>query len=153
MQVRDFMRQDVVTTKSNTSLPQLWKLLSRKHIHSISVVDGASKLLGIIVKEDFLKKLFPDYSEVLPELGLHADDEELDIEWEKLKHLTAASVMKTQVLFTRPDTNVMRALSRMIVQRVRQLPVLDDNDQLIGVISKGDIFDRLFMRRKNKQRI
>lgn len=147
MQVSDLMKTHVITATADTSLKQVWKLLSQKHIHSLLIVDAKQKLSGIVVKEDFLRQIFPNYEDVVEEMGLDNEQDEVETKLDKLKHLKAGSVMNSRVLFTRPDTNLMRALSRMIVQRVRQLPVLDDSDRVVGVISKGDIFDSLFHKK------
>jgi CBS-domain-containing membrane protein len=56
----------------------------------------------------------------------------------------ARDVMSTHVIFTRHETPIMRALSRMIVRGVDQLPVLNDHNEVVGVITKGDIFHGLF---------
>ena len=59
--------------------------------------------------------------------------------------LHAKNIMCRKVIFTRPDTPIMRALSRMYVRNVRQLPVLDTKqDVIVGMVSKGDVFDALF---------
>ena len=74
-------------------------------------------------------------------------DEQIEVKLEKLKKLTADKVMNKKVYFTRVDTIVMRALSRMMVHKVRQLPVLDDDDRVVGMVSKADIFKGLFRRK------
>ena len=53
--------------------------------------------------------------------------------------------------FSRESTLVMRALSRMIVRHVDQLPVLNDEDEVVGVITKGDIFIRFSAKFRGKQ--
>ncbi len=147
MNVEKFMSKTAVTVTPDTPLPQVWKLIFEKHIHGLPVVDGSKKLLGIVSEEDLLNKLFPGYEDI-SEFSLTADnDEEVIEKLNKLKHLTAEKVMNKRVYFTRPDTLIMRALSRMMARHVRQLPVLDDNDRVVGVISKADIFRGLFKKR------
>jgi CBS domain-containing protein len=46
----------------------------------------------------------------------------------------------------------MRALSRMIVRNLAQLPVLDEKDRVVGVVTKGDIFYALFKQHFAKKR-
>lgn len=144
MTVRQFMNSKIVTVATGTLLPQVWELITEKHIHGLPVVDTKGKFLGFISKEDMLAKLFPESES---EEGLMSDtDEDIEERLEKLKKVTVDKVMKKEVFFTRADTNVMRALSRMIVRKVRQLPVLDDDDRHVGMISKADIFKGIFRR-------
>ena len=142
MNVKNFMNTHVVTASPSATLPQIWNLINTKHLHSLPIVDKKRKLKGIIAKEDFLAKLYPDLAEG-SQLPMDSD-EDIHEKMEKLKKLKAADIMNTAIIFTRPDTNVMRALSRMIVRNVRQLPVLDENDTTVGMISKADIFAGLF---------
>jgi CBS domain-containing protein len=60
---------------------------------------------------------------------------------------TAGDIMKRRVIFTWEETPLMRALSRMIVRHVDQLPVLSQDYKVVGMITKSDIFDELFKHR------
>ena len=144
MKVGKFMSTKVITVSTDTPLPEVWELLNKKHISGIPVVDDKRKLLGYVSKEDILLKMFPSAAD-LESLERDAD-EDIDDALEKLKKLKVEKVMSRRVLFTRSDSSIMRALSRMMVRKVRQLPVLDDEDHLVGMISKADIFKQLFRR-------
>ena len=144
MKVGKFMSTKVITVSTDTPLPEVWELLNKKHISGIPVIDEKRKLLGYVSKEDILLKMFPSAAD-LESLERDAD-EDIDDALEKLKKLKVEKVMSRRVLFTRSDSSIMRALSRMMVRKVRQLPVLDDEDHLVGMISKADIFKQLFRR-------
>ena len=144
MNVAQFMNPKVVTVSTDTPLPEVWSLISEKHIHGLPVINENKKLAGFVSKEDMLAKLFPETED--PEEILSDTDEDIEERLEKLKKLTVDKVMNTRAVYTRADANVMRALSRMIIRKVRQLPVVDDEGRIIGMISKGDIFKGLFRR-------
>lgn len=150
MKVANFMSAKVVTVLPSASLSEMWELFHKKHVHSLPVVDKKNKLLGIVAKEDILDKLFPGVEDMAEIPVTEDNDTEIEERLKQLKKFTASKLMTPHIYFTRPDTNVMRALSRMIVRHVRQLPVLDDDDGLVGMISKGDIFEGMF-RRKHKK--
>lgn len=146
MKVSDIMSLSVVTVGPKAPLRDLWKAIFKKHIHALPVVDTKKKLLGIVSEEDLLKPLYPNYQEYIEDF-IGADDfEDMEEKIYDVAKLTAQKVMSKKVIFTREETPVMRALSRMIVRNVRQLPVLSKVDTVIGVITKGDIFDALFTR-------
>ncbi|MCS7016616.1 MAG: CBS domain-containing protein [Gemmatales bacterium] len=50
-----------------------------------------------------------------------------------------AEVMTTQVIFASPDTTVEQAQRLMMEKRIRHLPLLDEQGQLCGMISIGDL--------------
>lgn len=153
MRVRDYMSSQIVSAPPNTPILEVWNLIFKKHIHGLPIVDKRKRLVGIVSEEDLLTKLFPDYNDSIPDISATEGDEdaEIKLKLEKLQHFTAEKVMSRRVYYARPDTHIMRALSRMIIRKVRQLPVLDNEDKLVGMISKGDIFDGLFMQ--NMKRI
>ncbi len=143
MLVERLMNSKVVSVTPDTPLLKVWQSISSKHTHGLLIVDKKNRLVGIISEEDLLGKLFPGYDDISSLLS-ETEDDEIKEKISKLKTWTAEKIMSRTVYFTRADTSIMRALSRMLVRKVRQLPVLDDNDRVVGVISKADIFRGLF---------
>ncbi len=50
-----------------------------------------------------------------------------------------ADVMSTNVRCAREDDDVDEILSRMAEQQIRRMPVVDENERLVGIVSLGDI--------------
>ncbi len=146
MKVADVMSKRVEAVSPNTSLRHLWKLIFKKHIHIIPLVSAKNKLLGIICEGDLLKPLYPDYRNFVEDFVSASDFDDMEEHVHDLANLTADTLMNKRVIFTRPNTPVMRALSRMIIRNVRHLPVLSEEGNVVGIISKGDIFDMLFRK-------
>jgi CBS-domain-containing membrane protein len=148
MIVQNFMCKNAISVTLQTPVPQIWQLILKKHIHVVPVVDKEKKVLGVIAEADLLSKLYPDYKDVIEEWATaeKLEDEELEEKLGLHKHQKAKDVMNKHLIFVRPDTHIMKALSKMMVKQVRSLPVLDDDNKLIGMISKGDIFDTLFKK-------
>lgn len=151
MKVLDIMSDAVVTATPKTPLDTVWKILFQNKVNALPVIDDKKKLVGIITKEDLLKKLYPDYIDLVEDFTRASDFEEMEKKMSNLSDYTAEQVMNTRVIFTRSDTFIMRALSRMIARRVNQLPVLDDEDRVIGMVTKGDIFYALFKKHGKKK--
>jgi CBS domain-containing protein len=115
-------------------------------VNSIPVVDAKKKLIGIITREDLLKSLYPDYKDVIDDFSSASDFENMEEKVKDLLTIRAKNLMSRRVIYTRENTPVMRALSRMIVRRVNQLPVLDARSNVVGMVTKGDIFYALFRK-------
>lgn len=152
MNVAQLMNSKVITATAQTKLPRIWQLIFENHIHGLPVVDDKKHLIGIVSEEDILSRLYPDYREFVEDFHEGEEPEGVEEKLAKMKHLTASNVMCKRVFFTRPDTNVMRALSRMIIRKVRQLPVIDEEDRVVGVITKGDIFDSILLKKKGSRK-
>jgi len=146
MKVKDVMTSNVMTCAPNATVKELWKHIFSKHFNAIPVIDTKRHLLGIITKEDVLKALYPDYREFFEDIFAIEDFEKMEDAVKEIGSKAASVIMCKHVVFTRHNTPVMRALSRMIAKRLNQLPVLSDNDAVIGMVTKGDIFYALFKK-------
>lgn len=147
MRVRDAMSRNVYTVKAATPIKDLWHDLLVKSVNAMPVIDKTGKLTGIITKEDLLSALYPDYSEYITDFTSASDFRAMEDKISEIGTRKAGDFMNRKVIFTREGTMLMRALSRMIARSVNQLPVLSDNDKVVGMITKGDVFRVLFKNR------
>lgn len=152
MIVRDVMTRRVVSAQPQTKYRTLWGYIFKKRITALPVVDKERNLVGIVSREDLLKPLYPDYKDFLETFGLQIDYDQIEERIHDLSDLTAGDIMCKRVIFCRDATPAMRALSRMIVRQVHQLPVVGDDNHLLGVVTKGDIFYALFVRHLEKRK-
>lgn len=53
--------------------------------------------------------------------------------------MQARQIMTSPVITVRPDTTVRDAAAVLLEHRITAAPVLDDNDELIGIVSEGDL--------------
>ncbi|MGE0322303.1 MAG: CBS domain-containing protein [Polyangiaceae bacterium] len=93
------------------------RLMNRYNIGALLVMDEGV-LLGIITERDVLFRVVGQHLE--PEATLVSD------------------IMTRGLVTVTPHTTLQEAMHRVTEQRVRHLPVLDD-DQLVGVVSSGDL--------------
>lgn len=145
MKVAQVMSSRVVMVNVDIPFRELWKTIFRHHINAVPVVDKTKHLLGIITKDDIMQKLYPDYADFIEDFFSVVDYEDMEKRIDELGSMKAKDFMCKHVIFTREDTPVMRALSRMITRSVNQLPVLRrSDDMVIGMVTKGDIFSSMF---------
>jgi CBS domain-containing protein len=112
---------------------------------SLMVVDDFGKLAGIITMFDILYHLRPDFLNY----GVSGDD--LSLSWQgQLQKLVASfeekavhQIMSTVLLGAYAEEHIMVILDRMIKNRYRRLPVLE-NDRPIGIVYLSDIYHHIF---------
>jgi len=56
--------------------------------------------------------------------------------------MRAHQIMTRSVISVKPDTTIVDAANIMLQRHVSGLPVVDDNDKLVGVVSEGDFIRR-----------
>ncbi len=110
---------------------------------SLIVVDDIDSMVGIITMFDILYHLRPDFLNY----GISGDellwDGQLNKFVAEVKGKTVAQIMSTHVIGASIEEHLMVILDRMIKNRFRRLPVLD-NYKPIGMIYKSDIYHKLF---------
>jgi CBS-domain-containing membrane protein len=57
--------------------------------------------------------------------------------------MIAADIMVTNVITVRPDTSVRKVAEILLARRISALPVVDDADTLLGIISEADLLHRV----------
>lgn len=60
--------------------------------------------------------------------------------------LTAADIMNTTLLTIRPEASVAEATAKLIEEQISGLPVVDHNDQLVGVITEFALLAMVYDR-------
>jgi CBS domain-containing protein len=56
----------------------------------------------------------------------------------------AKAIMKTRVLSVTKDTDVYEAIRIMVANQVTGLPVIDDNERLVGIVTEKDVLHMLY---------
>jgi len=109
--------QDVWSVGPEATVLEGLQLMSEKNIGAVMVTDG-KRLLGIFSERDFVRKV--------------AHDEK------PCKDLTITELMTSKVITIDTETSVPQCLSLMTENRIRHLPVVQD-DQIIGILTIGDV--------------
>lgn len=110
---------------------------------SLMVIDDANRLVGTISMFYILYHLRPSFLNY----GIDGDtlswQGELDQFIESVKDKNVRQIMNPNVLSIPPDEPLMAIVDRMVKDRIRRMPVVD-NGKLVGVVYISDIFYHLF---------
>ncbi|MBI5552417.1 MAG: CBS domain-containing protein [Desulfobacterales bacterium] len=118
---------------------------------SLVVVDGAREMAGVVTMFDILYHLRPSFLN----RGISGED----IDWhgqmltlvKELKAKKVKEIMSTQVVWASADEHLMVLLDRMVKNRYRRLPVLE-NQKPIGIVYISDIYHHLFTKINDLQK-
>jgi len=126
------MKPHVITVVPDTSLLQCRKLLKDNRINYLPVVDRDNIVVGLIASAD-LKAFAPQHTtgfEILEALDILAETKVKD-------------VMVVAPVTIHYNNTVEQAAKTMFDRHVACLPVIDDEDKLVGIITGWDIFHAL----------
>jgi acetoin utilization protein AcuB len=129
MFVRDRMSSPAVTIKPDTSLQAALNLMHEHRFRRLPVVDDKGKLAGIVSERDLLYAS-PPPATLLSGLELN----------HLLTERRVDEVMTRNVLTAMPDTFVEDAARLMVENKVGGLPVVEEDNRVVGVITETDVF-------------
>ncbi|WP_274911651.1 CBS domain-containing protein [Streptomyces sp. WZ-12] len=121
--VADLMTPNAVTVQRGTLFREIARLLDEYDITAVPVVDDDGRPVGVVSEADLLRR-----------------------QLSKAGAATAEAIMTSPAVVARPEWSVVEAARTMEQRKVKRLPVVDDAERLIGVISRSDLV-QLFLRR------
>lgn len=122
------MTRNPVTATPDMSVAEASALMKREKVHRLPVLDKDKKLVGIITEKDIL------YATPSPATSLSIHEMAY-----LLSKLTVKKLMSKDVVTITKDTTVEEAARMMVDQDLSCLPVME-GDNLIGIVSKSDMF-------------
>jgi len=134
--VQDVMTRNVITVLKYEDVMHVAGILSEKNISGLPVVDKQNKLIGIITQADILSMVGVRKEHTFKDLLKHMFGEPLP---ERKSGDIVADIMASPAITIKPYANIAEAAQMMDERKIRRLPVVDDKNTLVGIISRADI--------------
>ncbi|MEU5896601.1 MULTISPECIES: CBS domain-containing protein [unclassified Streptomyces] len=145
--VGSVMTTDVIRATCDTSFKEVAQLLGDHHISGLPVVDGDEKVVGVISETDLLARqaatpipFEPKHHVRLPPLTRNSRERAA-----KAKARTAGRLMSEPPVTVHADDTIVQAARTMARRRVERLPVLDEEERLVGIVTRRDLL-QVFLR-------
>ena len=119
--VADIMTRSVATVRSDETIQAAAKRMREMDVGSLPVVDGQA-IVGMVTDRDITIRGVAE--------GMVAQEARV------------ADVMTPEVRICRATDSVAEAMAQMADHQIRRLPVLDANDEVVGVVALGDLATR-----------
>ena len=121
MRIHDILSSkgfDVIHLKPDASVLELVEVLREHNLGAVVVSPDGRRIAGIASERDVIRRLAegPDFL-----------------------HLPVSAIMTEDVHHCTPQDTVQSVMGAMTDRRIRHLPVVDDHDELIGIVSIGDV--------------
>jgi CBS domain-containing protein len=147
MQVREIMTRDVITARPDTTVIAVAHIFRDNAISGMPVVDHEGKVVGIITEVDLIARHarphFPAYIAFLDSIIYLESTRRYR---ESMRHILATKadeLMTTPVVTVGPDMDVQDLATLMVERRVNPVPVVEDEDRLVGIVSHTDLLELL----------
>lgn len=120
--IYQIMSSPAATIQSDAPLMEAWLRLKNEEIRQLVVVSDRREVAGILADRDILKRI-----------KVVGDVVDMD------SGLTVAEVMQPETITTDSRSDIRRVAHVMAYYHVDAMPVLREDAQLVGVVTRGDI--------------
>jgi CBS domain-containing membrane protein len=134
---REIMTRDVITVQKDTDVYEAGRLLIRHKISGMPVVDDENHVIGMITQADLLTMAGIPRGHVFNDVVI-----KYVMNKPVPHHRTGGKVkdiMTTPVITVSPETTAKRIATILDRKRIKRVPVVDDENRLLGIVSRGDI--------------
>lgn len=132
MLVKDWMTKEVTTVSRDTSMLKASKIFKDNNFRRLPVADEKNRLVGIVTDRD-IKDASPSKATTL-------DVHEL---YYLLSEIKIKDIMTPNPFTINVEDSLEKAAIKMLDKRVEGLPVVNDSNEVLGIITETDIFKAL----------
>jgi CBS domain-containing protein len=117
--IRDVMTRNPVCVSDKDSIREAARIMAREDTGVVPVVDNGKKIIGMITDRDIVVRLVAE--------GKDPSNAKVN------------EAMTKNVRSIKEDSTVADALNVMKGAEVRRVPVVNNNNEVVGIVSMGDI--------------
>lgn len=140
IKVGDLMTDEVVSVVPATSFKEVAKLLAQYNISGLPVLDEEDQVVGVVSESDLVNRQAARH--LVPSDSPNAAT---GTAVSPGAEFMAAEVMSTPAVTVHADETAPDAARLMMRSGVERLPVVDDEDRLVGIVTRRDLLS-LFLR-------
>ena len=144
MRAKDIMSNNVIFVKKEDKLKEVVGVLMQNHVSGVPVIDHDNQLIGIVTEKDLVTKEkglnISSYMEFVANILFIDGKKTLFKETSKdLQFLTAKDIMTAPVYSVREEATIAEVVSLMMNRHINRIPVIDDENKLVGIIGRSDL--------------
>jgi CBS-domain-containing membrane protein len=134
--VKDVMTVDVVAVPTTATFKEIADALAGHKISAVPVVDDRNIVVGVVSEADLLHKLELATSDLHRRL---LDRRRIRTAKRKAAGDTADALMSAPAVTIGPDAKIGEAARLMEHERIKRLPVVEEDGRLVGVVARRDL--------------
>ena len=139
--VKEVMSTSVVAANAGDTVHEALVLLDENRVNALPVLDHRGCCIGMISSTDFLE-LTRDIEDDLEHLSDQARLGLIDLAAQhSMGERNISELMSERVATVTADATLKEAAAEMLRNRVHRLPVVDEKQQLLGIVSTIDILE------------
>lgn len=137
--VGDHMRSPAIAIHPDATLREAIELMLKEKTNGIVVTDEDGTLRGILSSWDIIEHIVPDYLEEDMHLAPFEDGSTFVNRIRETANDPVNTIMTKEVHAVKASSTIMEATTTLSEHGIRQLPVVDDEQKVIGYLNRTDI--------------
>ena len=129
MLISPWMTTEAISVQPDTSLSRCQKLMKEHGVRRLPVVDDSNRVIGIISDRD-VKRASPSKA---TSLEVH------EIQY-LLAEVKAKDIMTSNPICVKSNESISKVALIMLDKKIGGMPVVDDDNHLLGIITDQDVF-------------
>ena len=143
VKARDVMTKTAVFVKKDTPLEKVAETMADHSISGVPVVDNEDRVVGIISEKDFLRRMdSKDTSSFMSVVSVCLKSKGCVAL--SMREQKAEDIMISPVITVGEDTPISEIADIFTKQNINRVPVTDQKDELMGIVSRADIIRSSF---------
>ena len=128
MYVYEIMSKNVVKVNHEISALEISKIMVKRRVSSVSIIDNDNKIIGIVTEKDLVREVCAK--------NILANT------------LTAANVMSSPLITISKNSSINDATKLMVEKKIKHLAIHENND-VIGIVTTYDLINVLRNKMKS----
>lgn len=136
------MIKDVISVSPETTIKEVMKTIVDKKIGGLPIVNNEGILKGIITDGDILRAIKPIDRHIQDYFNLitYIQEQNMESRLSELAELPILRIAKTRGIVTvSPEDDMKQVVVILAKHHFKKLPVVDKENKVVGVISRGDV--------------
>ena len=122
MYIYEIMSKNVVKVNHEISALEISKIMVKRRVSSVSIIDNDNKIIGIVTEKDLIREVCAN--------NILANT------------LTAAKVMSSPLITISKNSSINDATKLMVEKKIKHLAIHENND-VIGIVTTYDLINVL----------
>ena len=146
--VEDVMTREVPTVRESATIEEIFELLVSSSHKRVVIIDDHRRVVGIVADSDLISKVnresWPGLLEILvSKVPFRKISAETRKHLQKLRARSAKDLMTRDVITVRDKMPLASALALSAEKRVKRLPVVNAEGELVGIVGRTEMMRAL----------
>lgn len=147
MSVKDSMKTQIITVLDTDNLNTAAKLFVEHHVGMLPVVNTSGELVGVLQLRDLITLVMPAFTRLMEDIDFVGSFGAANAIQPSIEDINKKVSAVMESPFSVDETcGLTRAFSQLHLHNLTDLPVVDKDHRLIGIVSRVDVGTAILKR-------